>query len=199
MQGEPIHFLPWWWYVVAVGGLALIAALWSPTPQGKRRIARLGVQLWSEGLPPAVGLWLSMGTSMAAVASLYAAAGLQPAYTGLVLIAPWLVHALTGVIWNAVRVHQAYHQYRSMLMPLLVLLVVPYAWWRLTGSNPEPKISLIVLVSAFGVLYVTSVVRAASIYITRGPGPLYFRIAYLCALEAIPWLWIHNWLSASEK
>ncbi|MEY2972177.1 MAG: hypothetical protein RL738_1018 [Bacteroidota bacterium] len=86
-----------------------------------------------------------------------------------------------------------------MLMPLLVLLVVPYAWWRLTGSNPEPKISLIVLVSAFGVLYVTSVVRAASIYITRGPGPLYFRIAYLCALEAIPWLWIHNWLSASEK
>jgi hypothetical protein len=136
---------------------------------------------------------------MAAVALLYAAAGLQPAYTGLVLIAPWLVHALAGVIWNAVRVHQAYHQYRSMLMPLLVLLVVPYAWWRLTGSNPEPKISLIVLVSAFGVLYVTSVVRAASIYITRGPGPLYFRIAYLCALEAIPWLWIHNWLSASEK
>ena len=199
MHGEPIEFLPWWWYAIAVTGLALIAALWTPNAQGRRRMSRLGIQLWTDGLPTSLGPWVSIATSLAAVGILYVGDGLQPAYSGLVLLAPWILHAVAGSIWNAVRIHQAYHQFRSMLMPFIVLLVVPYAWWRLTGSGPQPQLSLIILVSAFGVLYVTSVLRAAIIYINRGPGPLYFRIAYLCTLEAIPWLWIHNYLSANAK
>jgi len=199
MQGEPIEFLPWWWYAVAVFGLALFAILWSPNHLGRRRLSRLGLQLWTDGLPAQFGPWISIATSLSAVGLLYAVAGMKPAYAALVLLTPWLLHALAGSVWSAARIHLAYHQFRSMLIPFLVLLIVPYAWWRLTGSGPQPKLGLIILVSVFAVLYVTSVLRAAIIYINRGPGPLYFRIAYLCALEAIPWLWIHNYLSANAK
>jgi hypothetical protein len=142
---------------------------------------------------------MSLITSLAAVALLYALAGMGAAHSAFVLLLPWLIHAIAGTVWNAARVHLAYHQYRSMLLPFLLLLAVPYAWWRLTGSDIESKTGLIILVSVFAVLYVASVLRASIIYINRGPGPLYFRIAYLCALEAIPWLWIQNYLSASAK
>ena len=109
-------------------------------------MSRLGFQLWSDGLPAALGPWVSIATSLAAVGILYVGVGLQPAYSGLVLLAPWILHAIAGSIWNAVRIHQAYHQFRSMLVPFLVLLVVPYAWWRLTGSGAQPQLSLIILV-----------------------------------------------------
>jgi hypothetical protein len=134
-----------------------------------------------------------------AVGLLYLGTGMHPLRTGAVLIAPWLIHSLAGFIWNAVRVHQAYHQFRMVLVPVLLILAVPFAWWRAAGQEPNATFSLSVLAAVFGALYLTSLFRAAYIYITSGPGPLYFRIAYLCALEAIPWLWIYHWLSASVK
>lgn len=199
MHGEPIEFLPWWWYAIAVLGLGIFAILWAPNNQGKRPLSRLGLQLWTEGLPTRLGPIMTLFTSITAVGLLYAIVGLEPAYAAFALLLPWLIHAIAGSIWNAARVHLAYHQYRSMLLPFLLLLAVPYSWWRLTGSDIEIKTGLIILVSVFAALYITSVLRASIIYLNRGPGPLYFRIAYLCALEAIPWLWIHNYLSASAK
>jgi hypothetical protein len=86
-----------------------------------------------------------------------------------------------------------------VLVPVLLLLAVPFAWWRVAGQDPDRNLSLAILGFSFAVLYLTSLARAAYIYITLGPGPLYFRIAYLCALEAIPWLWIYHWLSVNAK
>lgn len=199
MYGQPFNPISWWWYAIAVAGLWTVAALWVPNVQGRRRILRWGTQLWVEGWPVAWGNTISLLSMGLAVVLLFYSANLHPLRSGLVLVLPWLLHQLAGVVWNAVRVHQAYHQFRMVLVPILLLLAVPFAWWRATGSDPDPERSLAVLAGFFALLYVTSLIRAAYIYITSGPGPLYFRIAYLCALEAIPWLWIYHWLNASAK
>ena len=199
MYGEPFEPISWWWYALGVAGLWVIAALWVPNAQGRRRVVRWGVQLWVEGWPVAWGNAITLLSMGLAVGLLYLGTGMHPLRTGAVLIAPWLIHSLAGFIWNAVRVHQAYHQFRMVLVPVLLILAVPFAWWRAAGQEPNATFSLGVLAAVFGALYLTSLFRAAYIYITSGPGPLYFRIAYLCALEAIPWLWIYHWLSASVK
>ncbi len=199
MYGTPFVPISWWWYALGVAGLWILAALWVPNAQGRRLVVRWGVQLWVEGWPVAWGNAITLLSMGLAVGLLYLAAGLHPLRTGLVLVAPWLVHSLAGFIWNAVRAHQAYHQFRMVLVPILLMLAVPFAWWRAAGQEPNPNLSLAVLSGLFGVLYITSLFRASYIYITSGPGPLYFRIAYLCTLEAIPWLWIYHWLNASAK
>lgn len=124
---------------------------------------------------------------------------MDPLRSGLVLVLPWIVHIVAGMVWNALRSHQAYHQFRMLLVPILLLLAVPFAWWTVAGQDLNSNFILSVLSISFAFLYLTSFARAAYVYITLGPGPLYFRIAYLCALEAIPWLWIYHWLSASAK
>jgi hypothetical protein len=134
-----------------------------------------------------------------AVGLLYWSFQMDPLRSGLVLVLPWIVHSVAGIVWNALRSHQVYHQFRMVLVPVLLLLAVPFAWWRVAGQDPDRNLSLAILGISFAVLYLTSLARAAYIYITLGPGPLYFRIAYLCALEAIPWLWIYHWLSANAK
>jgi hypothetical protein len=199
MFGEPLNPISWWWYALAVSGLWAIALLWVPNQQGRRRALRWGVQLWVEGWPLAWGSAITLASMGLAVGLLYWSFQMDPLRSGLVLVLPWIVHSVAGIVWNALRSHQAYHQFRMVLVPVLLLLAVPFAWWTVAGQDPDRNLSLTILGISFAVLYLTSLARAAYIYITLGPGPLYFRIAYLCALEAIPWLWIYHWLSANAK